>query len=290
MSSYTRGYDVARVAGLFILAAIVFGLFFLYVTNRGLAMARKDVHVRISTAAGLAKSDPVFYRGVNVGEVHKLIFHDDGGVIIHAKLTQRLPLTSDAHAELVALDLFGRQSLVLKDGSSQVAPLSAADTLLGVPPASMTAKVADLGAKAERFMSDTMVALLRESLTGTAAATRQLALLGGTLQRVVAAQNQSLSRLTTNAADVAANLRMATEPQELIETRGNLQRATARLDTTSQALVGLLASLDKGEGNAGKLLRDDELYLRTNALLGSLEELVRDVKANPKRYINVKVF
>jgi phospholipid/cholesterol/gamma-HCH transport system substrate-binding protein len=290
MSSYTRGYDAARVTGLFVLAVVVFGLFFLYVTNRGLTLNRKDVHVRITTAAGLAKKSPVMYRGVNVGEVTKLIFDPKGGVVIQARLTQRLQLSNDAHAELVALDLFGRQSLVLKDGTPGAPLLSASDTLLGVPPTTMTAKVADLGAKAERLISDTIVTLLQQSLAGTAAATQQIALLTGRLERIAAAQEKSLSRITSGAAAIAENLETATEPAQLVETRGNLQRATARLDTTSQTLVGLMANLERGEGNAGKLLRDEQLYDRTTALLGSLEELVRDVKANPKRYINVKVF
>ena len=289
MTSYTRGYDAARVAALFILAIVVFGGFFLYVTNRGLAMTRKDVHVRISSAAGLSKKDPVFYRGVNVGEVKQLIFSRHGGVIIVARLNQRLPLGNDAHAELVALDLFGRQSLVLRDGRSKV-PLASRDTIEGVPPASMTTKVAELGARAERLVNDTMVMMLRASLAGTAEATRRLAELSATLERVVANQEKSLTRMTEGAAAITDNLRTVSEPAQLIETRGNLQRATARLDTTSQALVGLMANLQNGEGSAGKLLRDEELYDRTNSLLTSFEELVRDIKANPKRYINVKVF
>lgn len=290
MTSYTRGYDAARVAALFILAVIVFGGFFLYVTNRGIASTRKDVYVRISTAAGLAKSDPVFYRGVNVGEVKKLIFHRHGGVIIQARLNQKLPLTSEAHAELVALDMFGRQSLVLRDGARKGAPLSARDTIDAVPPATMTSKVAEIGARAERLVSDTMVTLLRASLAGTAEATARLAMLSSTLERVVANQEKSLTRMTEGAAAITDNLRTVSEPAQLIETRGNLQRATARLDTTSIALVGMLADLQNGEGSAGKLLRDDQLYDRTNSLLTSVEELVKDIKTNPKRYINVKVF
>ena len=290
MSSYARGHDAARVAILFLVAAVVFSGFFLYVTNRGLSATRKVVHVRIPTAAGLAKSDPVFYRGVNVGEVSKLHFHEDGSVIIHAKLTQRVPLSADTRAELVALDLFGRQSLVFRDGTRGAPPLSARDTLDGIPPVTISGKMTELGARAERLLNDTLVSLLHASLNGTAQATRQIAELSGTVERLVAAQHVNLTRLTDGAAAISDNLRQVTEPQELIDARGNLQRTTARLDTTSQTLAGLLAGLDRGEGNAGKLLRDEQLYDRTNALLGSLEELVRDVKANPKRYINVKVF
>jgi phospholipid/cholesterol/gamma-HCH transport system substrate-binding protein len=290
MTSYTRGHNAARVAVLFVTAAIVFGGFFLYVTDRGLAMSRSTVFVRIPSAGGLAKSDPVFYRGVNVGEVHKLIFAKEGDVIIEAKLERRLPLANDGHAELVALDLFGRQSLVLRDGTPAAAPLAQRDTIPGVTPASISNRVSDLGAKADRLLGDTMIVLLRESLAGTAAATRQLALLGTRLESMIANQEASVTQMTNAAAAVANNMRVVTEPEELIQTRGNLQRATARLDTTTQTIATMFANLRAGEGNAGKFMKDEELYERTNALIMSLDELVRDVKANPKRYINVKVF
>jgi phospholipid/cholesterol/gamma-HCH transport system substrate-binding protein len=103
-------------------------------------------------------------------------------------------------------------------------------------------------------------------------------------------QEASVTEMTTAAAAVARNIQVVTEPEELLQTRGNLQRATARLDTTTQTLANMFANLSAGEGNAGKFMKDEELYERTNALIMSLDELVRDVKANPKRYINVKVF
>ncbi|HEY0810203.1 MAG TPA: MlaD family protein [Longimicrobiales bacterium] len=290
MTSYTRGYNAARVALLFIVGAVAFGGLFLYATGRGLGMSRGVVFVRIPTAAGLAKSDPVFYRGVNVGEVSKLIFAKEGDVIIEAKLARRLPLGSDAHAELVALDLFGRQSVVLHDGTRGAESLKQRDTIPGVTPASISTRVGELGAKADRLLGDTMLTLLRESLAGTAAATRQLALLGSRLQSVIANQEASLTKMTSAAAEVASNIREVSAPAELIQTRNNLQQATARMDTTMQTVAMMVASMNSGEGNAGKFMKDQELYDRTNTLLMSLDELVRDVKANPKRYINVKVF
>lgn len=290
MTSYTRGHNAARVAVLFVLAAFVFAGFFLYVTDRGLGMSRGTVFVRMPSAAGLAKSDPVFYRGVNVGEVSKLIFAKEGDVIIEATLERRLPLGSDAHAELVARDLFGNQSLVLRDGSRGAPPLAQRDTVPGIAPASMPSRVSDLGAKADRLLGDTMIALLHASLEGTAAATRQLAVLGTRLESLLQNQEASVTQMTAAAAAVARNIQIVTEPEELLQTRGNLQRATARLDTTTQTLANMFASLSAGEGNAGKFMKDEALYERTNALIMSLDELVRDVKANPKRYINVKVF
>jgi hypothetical protein len=69
-----------------------------------------------------------------------------------------------------------------------------------------------------------------------------------------------------------------------------LARATARFDTTGAAAARFLRNLNNGEGSAGMLLRDPALYQRADQLLASLEDLIVDVKSNPKKYITVKVF
>jgi phospholipid/cholesterol/gamma-HCH transport system substrate-binding protein len=62
-----------------------------------------------------------------------------------------------------------------------------------------------------------------------------------------------------------------------------------RLDGVSTRLDGLLARLERGEGSAGRLLQDAELYNNLSATLKELRSLVSDVRADPKRYLRVKV-
>jgi phospholipid/cholesterol/gamma-HCH transport system substrate-binding protein len=290
MSTYSRGYDAARIGVLGLLAAAAFVGLFLYMTNRGLSMRRPDLFVRFATATGLQKGDAVLYRGVQVGRVKRLMFTDEGSVLVRAELTEVLPLTTDAHAQLVAIDLFGRQSLVLQEGTRYAPRLEPSDTIAGKAPESMSSKVAELGERAERMMSDSMVMLLQQTLAGSAQAMQHVAVLSATVNRLVSAQQANVTALTGEFAAVARNLNTVTAPAELEQTRGNLTRVTARLDSATVTLASLMEGLEAGEGSAGKLLRDDKLYDRTEALLAGLEELVRDVKTNPKRYINVKVF
>ena len=290
MSTYSRGYDAARIAVIGLVATGLFIGLFLYVTNRGLSMRRYDVYVRMTNASGLKKGDPVVYRGVTVGEVKRLFFDARDVVVVRAKLMEPLPLTTEAKAELLSLDLFGRQSLVLRDGSRFAPQLEAGDTLEGVPPTTIGNRMTELGNRAERLLSDSMVALVHATLEGSQAATHQLASLGATVDRLVRAQQANMTMLTENAAGLARNLNTATVPEELGRVRSSVVQTTARLDSVTMVLAMLVNAVNRGEGNAGKLLKDEVMYERTNALLASLEELARDVKANPKRYINVKVF
>ncbi len=62
-----------------------------------------------------------------------------------------------------------------------------------------------------------------------------------------------------------------------------------RLNALAERLDSL-AVLIQGDGTFGKLIRSDDLYQEIRATNHSLKELLEDIKANPRRYINVKVF
>ncbi len=52
----------------------------------------------------------------------------------------------------------------------------------------------------------------------------------------------------------------------------------------------MATTVQSGQGTLGQLVKDTSLY---NQLVGTnieLQALIRDLKANPKKYINVKVF
>src|SRR5699024_12837116 len=45
--------------------------------------------------------------------------------------------------------------------------------------------------------------------------------------------------------------------------------------------------LKNGKGTAGKLLNDDELYNNLEHASKQMEELIQDIKLNPKRYVSL---
>jgi len=51
-----------------------------------------------------------------------------------------------------------------------------------------------------------------------------------------------------------------------------------------------LSLLFKGDGTVGKLLTSDDLYEEIRETNQSLKALIEDIKENPKKYINIKVF
>jgi len=63
----------------------------------------------------------------------------------------------------------------------------------------------------------------------------------------------------------------------------NLTNLTRRFDI-------LLERAESGDGTVGKLLADESLYNELKALSESTRDLVEDIKRNPARYINIRIF
>ena len=51
-----------------------------------------------------------------------------------------------------------------------------------------------------------------------------------------------------------------------------------------------MSKISNGKGNVGKLVNDDNLYDNLQKTIEDLDKLIKDIKDNPKKYINVSVF
>ena len=69
-----------------------------------------------------------------------------------------------------------------------------------------------------------------------------------------------------------------------------LDATLAQISTLLGNIEEATAQLNKCDNTDGKLLNDEQLYNQLNATVASLDSLLVDIRLNPKRYINIKVF
>lgn len=62
-----------------------------------------------------------------------------------------------------------------------------------------------------------------------------------------------------------------------------------RMNSLSGNLEAITARLDRGDGTAGRLLHDQQLYDNLNRTASELQGLLKDIRADPKKYLRVKV-
>ena len=62
-----------------------------------------------------------------------------------------------------------------------------------------------------------------------------------------------------------------------------------KLNAMTDKLDALVATLNNGEGTAGQLLKDKQLYENMNGAVGDLRALVADIRKDPRKFLNIKV-
>ena len=76
----------------------------------------------------------------------------------------------------------------------------------------------------------------------------------------------------------------------LLAATRDLRVAAASADTTFRAVGAVALAVNRGEGTLGKLLRDTTMYLRVVETNAEVQALLRDMRANPRKYINLTIF
>jgi phospholipid/cholesterol/gamma-HCH transport system substrate-binding protein len=94
--------------------------------------------------------------------------------------------------------------------------------------------------------------------------------------------------LVENFSDAASELRNAATQVRDLSTR--LRSTQARAESFLATGDSVLSKMNRGEGTLGLLLNDPSLYRRADSLLFELRALSADVRANPKRYVSVRLF
>ena len=56
-----------------------------------------------------------------------------------------------------------------------------------------------------------------------------------------------------------------------------------------QGIDKLATELEQGQGSAGQLLHDKQLYENMNGAANELRNLIGDIRKDPKKYLNVRV-
>ncbi len=103
---------------------------------------------------------------------------------------------------------------------------------------------------------------------------------------VIKKNDENISSILNNFKTASQNLASLSSDLE----KANLTATIAKLDGTLTSVNTIMTGLENGNGSMGKLLKDDKLYANLEGATKQLEQLLRDLKLNPKRYINFSVF
>jgi phospholipid/cholesterol/gamma-HCH transport system substrate-binding protein len=129
---------------------------------------------------------------------------------------------------------------------------------------------------------------LEGSLQNLEAVTARIRSGEGSLGRLVNDESfsKSLATTTANLDALTSRLNRGEGTAGKLVTDAELYN---RLNSMADRLDKVAGTLQQGNGTAAQLLHDRQLYENMNAAVLELRSLVKDIRADPKKYLNVRV-
>jgi phospholipid/cholesterol/gamma-HCH transport system substrate-binding protein len=282
----------------------IFGYSFLKGTN--LLEKKRTFFVEYENVEGLAKSAPVTINGLVVGKLTDIHFvSKTGKLIVEFSVEESdFEFSRKSMTRIYSSGLIGGKSLGIFPEYDNNNIAISGDTLQGsVEDGMLDAVKKALGPLEDKvtFTLATLDSLLisftllldvetRENLQGAIAnlntTMKSLNGASGSLDVILNNNIDKLDRTFTNLDEMAVNFNQFSDSLAQLETGrlvSEFQSVISRFDT-------IATGMENGEGTVGKLLKDDQLYENLEGASRQLEELLQDVKLNPKRYIHISVF
>lgn len=253
-------------------------------------------YIQCSDVEGLMNSSPVKINGFQVGLVRSMEYDHKGSGKIIVELNiedSNLKIPTDSKA-FVQSDLLGTSSVVIELGTESKflenrGTIAGGDKMPGLLDAAqpIIPAVSELVPKIDSLIAGVNVLVheskMQESLIEINKLTEKLNVTVTNLNKM----------LKSDVPEILANVNGATSNLNEITEKVNNESIEALLsnaNTTLERANSLLSTLSSTDGSAGKVLNSTELHDQLVETIGSVEALIDDIKANPKRYISIKLF
>jgi phospholipid/cholesterol/gamma-HCH transport system substrate-binding protein len=257
--------------------------------------------VTFPQTGGLSTSDEVQVNGLRKGNVSGVALVGDH-VLVDLALSSDVTLTSESRVAIRNIGLMGEKVIFVEMHPGGRA-YTAQDTIPGIYEEGIPEVMAGMGATVAAItdlatqlkkvadvmdkdgnLDQTMTNFRKTSEDLRQAVSENRAVLKQTLANLNAA-SRTAKALTT---DREAQLKQTLDSFE--RSAVSMERLTARLDSLRASLQNASNKIDRGDGTLGKLINDPKLYDDAKASMQEFRLLIEDIRKNPKKYVNVKVF
>lgn len=255
-------------------------------------------YLKLERINGLVETNDVTIRGYKVGLVKKIIYDYDNpasDVLVVLQVDDDLKIPVGSKAALVSA-MIGAPSIELHLETSNTDEIyRRGDTIPSYIDegifSSLTEEVMPRIQTIIPQLDSLIISLhaiaenktIESSLANINSITKNLNHASVGINKIV---DKDVPLLCNNINGVMGNLSTVSANLKSVDFKGTI----SQLNKTLLGVQGVTDKLNNGSGTLGLLLTNRELYDNLNTTVGSANDLLVDLKARPKRYINVSVF
>ena len=284
-------------------AIFIFGYGFLKGTS--LLDNSTQAYALYEDVEGLVLGANVTINGMKVGKINSIDFDENYDKIkVGFTLRNDLSFSKNSTAELYEAGLIGGKAIAIitvyddsnqvQDGDilpSQIKP--GLTELVNRQIAPLQSKIEGLLTSADSLFAGVSNVLnyetqnnLKITLENLTKSIQNVSELTNSMNRIVDRNEKNFKGTMNYLQATTKNLSQLTDSLNQMPLNATINS----LAETAEDFSLLISRLESGEGTAGKLLNDDQLYTKLLGSSEALEALLNDLKANPKKYVHFSIF
>jgi phospholipid/cholesterol/gamma-HCH transport system substrate-binding protein len=263
--------------------------------------------VEYANISGLSKSSFVTINGLKVGKVDKIDFNNEAGkmghLIVQFSVEKDFPFSKNSIVKIYSPSPLSPSNLaIIPDYLAENAV--SGDTLKGETESSLFTSIGERLDPIQSKLETVMVSAdsLFKNVNNILNLKTQKSLRGSivnlesTLQEVksmMLSVNSLIDSTSLDLKESVKNTRLITENFSKVSdtlANSNIGGIMRKAEFTLNSANLMLDGINKGKGTIGKLVSDDELYNNIAAMSKELENLLREMKLNPKRFVHFSLF
>lgn len=299
-----------KVGFLALVAFLILYFGFNFLKGNDVFSSARVYYVEYENVDGLMVSNQVMVNGIEVGKVKKVEIQPAKAnkILVTLRFSQDIVIPDKTVAVLSDGALLGGKIIRLRlEGKGNLPEESflKGETEVGVT-SLLKERAIPVIANADSLLVSFRQISTKFDNTGTYLNTL-LKTSNETVSNINGSVNGIVADNRANVAQISANMKILSA--DLMETEKQLRPLLTKFNTVADSLQALrigktlrevdlavvslkkiVQGLERGEGTAGKLIKNDSLYLGLNKTLVDLDKLLLDFRLQPKRYIGISVF
>ncbi len=259
------------------------------------------VYTKYQTVDGLIKGSNVFLNGFKVGTVKEMSFLPGGdSTLVAISITEPITIPVGSKARLATPDFIGTGTIDIEKSDNQEM-IEWGDYIEGVQKEGLLESFTEKASS----MSDSVAISINKinsiltkaesidetEINSTISSFRET---GETIQEIITKRQADIDSMIIDARKTMGSLSELSDGSKgnIESTLANLEKfsneldaLSAELQASSESINSILSKIDIGEGSLGKMVNDPSLYNNLDSLTVNLNELIKGIQEDPKRYL-----
>lgn len=289
-----------------VVSILLFILGYQYLKNSKLFQVSREFYVVYENVVGLEAGAPVTINGMRVGKVKNLALANkaEDGVLVTFLLENDFEFPKSSVVKIYASGIIGGNNLAIVTAVGDPIMSRAGDTLRGELESGMIDGLIEKFSPIEKSLLSSLTKVdsvlsdidqvldarskqhLRQSMESLSVAMEQLSQTATGLNVLVDRNQNELDAAFKSILKTSTNLETITDSIASVNTAQMLKDLSGSISALNQ----ITNSMAQGEGSLGALIQDDGLYQDLRTLTEDAQNLLKDIKSQPKRYVHFSLF